>query len=150
MFTLLKSMTLSLIYIYEYVIITYVKSTNAKRVFQKTIGNHEQHKFPRCQSGGRVNSMTSPLILPICSTWTSRWEEISSIFPQKKLNTGALIWYLQEFNARTVVAPHVNGWFHSRSTRDCRQRFLPLWSNIPYLRHQDLVQHSSPETANSI
>lgn len=40
--------------------------------------------------------------------------------------------------------------FHSLSKGDCRQWVLPLWSNIPYLRLQDLFLHSSPETANSI
>lgn len=150
MSTLLKIMRLSLICMYDYVIIIYAKLTTAKRVFQKSIGNHERHKFPRCQSCRRANSMTLPLILCIYSIWTNLWEEISFIFPQKKLNTSALICYIQEFNACTVVPPHINGWFHSLSKGDCRQRFLPLWSNIPYLRHQDLVQHLSPETANSI
>lgn len=150
MFTLLKITMLSLIYIYEYAIVIYVKLTKAKRVFQKSIGNHEQHKLPRCHSWRRANSLTLLLILCIYSIWTNLWEEISFIFPQKKLNTSALIWYIQEFNACTVVPPHINGWFHSLSKGDCRHRFLPLWSNIPYLRHQDLVQHLSPETANSI
>lgn len=150
MFTFLKIVMLLLMYIYDYAVIIYAKLTEAKKVFQKSIGNHEQCKLPRCQSCRMANSMTLLLVLYIYSIWITLWEEIHFIFPQKKLNTSALIRYIQKFNACTVFPPHINGWFHSLSKEHCRQIFLPLWSNIPYLRHQDLIQHLSPETANSI